>query len=563
MTITIPPAKPGRNAVELWASALTEARSRHTSEIRFSPGRYDFYPENCTMRYCYFSNNDEGIKTIALALTGMKDFAIRGENTELFFHGRISPLVAQECERLTVQGFSVDFEESFVSDADVVVREGSTAWLKIGGKHRFENGRLRFTEDVYDNLSGRLNFFEYDTDKKELVWNRGAIGIPNAGLQEKNGLIGVPGLAEKIQSDALIIKHELRLAPGLVFDRCCQVAVKDMKIYHAAGMGLLAQLCTDVQIENVEVSPSTRRVSVSDDAVHFSDCRGKLRLRNCRLSGTLDDAFNAHGIYRPLKMRIPGGKFYYLDTGHFQQQGVIGVFGGETLELIKPETGKPYASVKVRSSRLLNKALTFVEPEGEMPPDWVPGDNARVAEVAAADLEITGCFFSALNGRGVLASGCRSVLVRDNVFHTPGAGVFVSGDGGFWYESGPVRFMRIENNFFDNCCYRRTASTREPVSVYPELRKLEEGFFYHGDFSVCNNRFRSAPRPLVALLSVAKAELKDNSFEVSSLYPFDPPGPCGYSFAEADDPWAVFRHCGAVTEENNTGVDAIGKKENR
>lgn len=557
MSIAIPLPRKGENAVDLWHQALEQALCQNDFEIVFAGGRYDFYPEHCSQRYCYFSNNDEGIKTIAADLQKIDALHILGHNTEWFFHGRISPLVAQECSDLTIEGISIDFEDSFVSDADVVEQQGDISWLKISGKHSFANGKLHFTGDFYDNLSGQLLFYSYNKEKKELVWNNKIARIPNENLFERNGLIGIPGLKEKVLSDALVIKHEARLCPGMVFDRCKGITLRNVTLHHAAGMGILAQLSSDIQLENVQIVPRGRRASVSDDAVHFSECRGQLSLDRCILTGTLDDSFNAHGIYRPLKMRIPGGKFYYLDSGHFQQQGLQGAFPGDTLELMKNDTGRPYAQIKLRNARTVNKSLTLIEPEREMPPEWAPGDDARVVETASAELTITNCTFHPLNGRGVLATGVKKARIAGNTFHTSGAAVFVSGDGNYWYESGPVEEMVIENNCFDNCCFSQNSSTREIVAVFPELQKLPEDFFYHGSVTVKDNTFVSNKRPQISMLSVRNAELCGNRFLLDTAYPFEPAKSAGYSFAVPGSPWAIFKHCGKVEEKQNSGFEII------
>ena len=62
---------------------------------------------------------------------------------------------------------------------------------------------------------------------------------------------------------------------------------------------------------------------MSDDALHITDCRGKLRIANCRLSGTLDDSINVHGVFRKLKSRIPGGKMYYLNAKGAMVTGTV------------------------------------------------------------------------------------------------------------------------------------------------------------------------------------------------------------------------------------------------
>lgn len=560
MSILIPPPQNGQNAIVLWHEALNKAVSKNDYEIIFSPCRYDFYPESCTQSYRYFTNNDEGVKTIAMDLNKIDNLILNGQNAELIFHGRISPLVATEVTDITIQNFTIDFEDNFVSDADIIEIENDICWIKIRGNHRFNNGRIHFIDDFYDNLSGKLQIFSYDSTKKEVIYDSSTVTVLNENLLEKNGLIGIRNLNDKVKSNALIIKHELRLAPGLVFDKCKDIKIKNVNLHHASGMGILAQLCTDIALEEVNITPRNRRVSVSDDAVHFADCRGKLSVNKCHLAGTLDDSFNAHGIYRPLKLRIPGGKFFYLDSGHFQQQGLQGTFAGDTLELAKNDTAKPYGTIKIKNARSLNKSLTLVEfDEKELPCEWTPGDCAAVIECLNAEITITNSFFAPLNGRGILASGSKKVIIRNNRFHTSGAAVFVSGDTDFWYESGPVQSMIIENNIFDNCCYKNNASTREVIAIYPDLHKFEDNFFYHGEINIFNNCFKSTRRPLVSMQSVKKAELTQNIFEEDNVYTFKTSSVSAYSFAKIDSPWAIFRHCGEVINSDNKNMDLIGK----
>ena len=133
--------------------------------LYFPSGEYHFYPEGCSGRYCYFSNNDEGVKTIAILLENIDDFTIRGENAKFIFHGRISPLCAFGCRNLTVEGVTVDFEDSFVSDADLIYRKDGIAWFRFPGKHHVENGKIVFTGDFYDNFGGNLYFYCYDREK--------------------------------------------------------------------------------------------------------------------------------------------------------------------------------------------------------------------------------------------------------------------------------------------------------------------------------------------------------------------------------------------------------------
>ena len=537
------------NASVLWREAFREIRAREGGRVVFAPGRYDFYPEGCSRRYCYFSNNDEGVKTIVLDLAGIDGLEICGEGAEFFFHGRISPLVAEHCRDLSVGGMTVDFEDSFVSDADLEDVSEGVSYFRIGGKHAWRDGKLVFTGDFYDNLSGQLVFYPYDAVRNELVWDQKPVTLANRELLCRDGLIGFPYDFSDCGTKAFVIKHELRLCPGMVFSECGNVLVRGVSLHHAAGMGLLFQCSRDIRVERVRVCPRNRRASVSDDALHTADCRGRIEITDSFFSGTLDDSINIHGICRPLRTR---DDFYYLDTGHFQQLGLPGAEGGDTLILLKNDTLRPYGEIKISAVAQLNKAMTAVTlDENELPEEFVPGDCAMISEVNHATLTIRNCRFAPLNGRGILASGLSDAEISGNTFHTSGAAVFVAGDAGFWYESGPVRNMVISGNVFDNCCYRRWISTREPVGVFPEIRRQEPGFYYHRNITVKHNVFRSSFRNVVSMRSVANAVVEDNEFIRDETYTFMEGEPTGYFFSGPVPSQVVFMDCGHCVDSGN------------
>ena len=551
MTFTVEKTAPGENAAPAWARALALAAAQKRPRVRFLPGRYDFYPEHCKRLYRYFSNNDCGMKTVALHLADLDDIEIAGEDTLLFFHGRISPLLAENCSRLRIAGIAVDFEESFVSDARVVRRKNGFSYVKLNGGYRLDGDRLRFAEDEYDNRSGVLQIRPFDPATGEMPHDADCTNVPNRGLREEDGFVVLPG---EFDAPALTIKHEDRLCPGIVLADCSEVTVENVTIRHAAGMGVLAQFCRDVTLEKVRVEPAGDRVvSSSDDALHLVECRGRIFVRNCRAAGMLDDALNVHGIYRPVTIPESGGKFLYLETGHFQQAGLPGARAGDTLEFVKPASGRPCGTVEVAAAKAVTPERTQVFFSGPLPPALRSGDGARVLAPGLARLEVTGCDFAPLRGRGVLASGVESVRVSGCRFHTSGAAVFIAGGCRRWFETGPVRHAVVEGNLFDNCCYLRHSSTCETVSVYPDLEELEPDFHYHGLIEVKNNRFISQKRPQIAVRSAERAEISGNTLEISDRYPVSPPDPGIFSFAGPDSSSVIFEHVGTVEVRGNTG----------
>ena len=533
-----------------FAQTVAEA-SGQDKMLFFPPGEYHIHPGACTKRYCYFSNNDEGAKDIAILLEDLDGFTVSGYGATLIFHGRISPLCAIRCRNLKVEGLSIDFEDSFVSDADLVRREDGIAWFRFAGKHQVRDGKMVFTDDFYNNLGGFLQFFPYSRELREIPFDARSVLIANQNVLWHDGLIGFMDCFGESKSDAFIVKHELRLCPGLVFDGCENLRLKDVTVHHAAGMGFLIQNSENCEIDGAVVEPRGRRASVSDDALHIADCRGAILVKNCRFSGNLDDTINIHGVFRKLKSRIPGGKMYYLEAGHYQQQGVFNVKAGDVLELRNRQTGEPYNRIEVKSIQPINKAMIKVDlDESELSERFIQGDPALVLGTMA-DLTILNTHCSPLNGRGILASGLKNLLISGCTIHSAHAGVFISGDHGFWYESGPVEKAVIENNTFDNCDYSLYGPTQEPLAVFPELDKLAEDFYYHDSITVRNNRFRAARRTLISVMSTREVNVSDNEWELDERYPFVPRQEAGYHFTTADSPTVAILHCRKVISSSN------------
>ena len=404
-------------------------------------------------------------------------------------------------------------------------------------------------------MNKRLNFYSYDREKGELVYDSRSVTVPNKNIQFHDGLVGVEDRFGNGCTDAVMVKHELRLCPGIVCDGCENIEIRNVTVHHAAGMGFLIQNSENCLVDSVVVAPSFRRASASDDAMHITDCRGKIKIANCKFSATLDDSINVHGVFRKLKSRIPGGKMYYLEAGHFQQQGIFNVRAGDTMQLFDRKDGKPYAKIKITKVTPVNKAFVIVDfDESELPEKFVQGDPVMIMETMA-DLEVVNTVCKPYLGRGVLASGMNSVKISDCHFHSPSAGVFISGDFSFWYESGPVKMAEIENNFFDNCNYYAHGASREPLTVFPELATLAEGYFYHGKIKVKNNRFLSSLRPLISVMSANEVEVSGNSFELDDVYKFKPNLKAGYCFTDPDSPLASFCHCGKIQKTGNPGFD--------
>ncbi len=521
MLITV---EKSENATPAWNRALARAVRENAEGVFFPMGEYHFHEEETTDRYCHFSNNDSGPKKIVMHLENLRDFTVAGDNARFIFHGRLTPLLAAGCRNLTLRGFSIDFADSFVSDGKIIHAGENCTDIEIADPHRIENGELHFFHDVFETESRLLRFMLFDTERNEPAANARDLNCPQGNIIDLgNGAIRVP-LAIGKTGDVVVIKHQKRYNPGLVLDRCRQVSVNDVTVHHCGGMAFLAQCSEALHLNAFKVTPSPRfrrRISASDDAIHMVDCRGHIRIENCLLENQWDDGINIHGVYRQLRWRKVGATpFIFLETRHFQQLGIEAVRPGDTLEFIKSDTLKPCGTAVVRSACPLNKQITSVEFGDPLPPEVSDGDAARNLAPAAASVLIRNCTLRRNKPRGILVSGVKEAIIENNYFHTAGAGVYISGDANFWFESGPVEEVHIRHNTFDHCNFMAGATGATPIAIVPEIPRLLPDFYYHGKIVIHDNKFVAVSPKVVHAVSTEHLEFTGN--EILSELPGSP-----------------------------------------
>ena len=99
-----------------------------------------------------------------------------------------------------------------------------------------------------------------------------------------------------------------RPAPGIFLDSCMQTTLRNVQVHYAEGMGLLAQLCTDITLQKFSVclrgKSDPRYFTTQADATHFSQCRGRISVAKGIFESMMDDAINVHGIYLKVTERL-------------------------------------------------------------------------------------------------------------------------------------------------------------------------------------------------------------------------------------------------------------------
>ncbi len=471
---------------ENWTPAVAEALRSEKEGIFFPEGAYHFYPEGAETRYVYVTNNDEGLKKLIFHVEDRDGFTLEGDHAEFIFHGRVVPFRFFRVLNLRLSGITIDFAIPSMVEADVESCDDSSITLRFPKERPYWilDGKICFINDDFKFMKDSFPWEVFDTVRRERMEGRES-GLVDITVQEiAPGLVRFPNRYGKaFPGERIVMKPEARLTPGIVLDACRQVAIRDLTIHSASGMGVVAQNSFDIALEQVRVGGrpgSGRSVSVSDDAVHFANCGGRIVLRNCCFENQWDDAVNIHGVYRSYIPRE--NKVHFLRAGHYQQFGVpfaeVGehlLIDGRCYTVSFLEDGKQYAW------------FDTAEP--------IPEDTPFAAPVLNLDRQpdvlIRDCVFRGNQPRGVLCSSGGHAVIENNVFHTPGAAIYVAGDSSYWFEAGPVNDMLIRNNLFDNCFYLGCSGAAQAViAFHPSMDMLDS--FYHRHIRILDNEFKDS-----------------------------------------------------------------------
>jgi len=531
-------ARPGdqNDTTPAVVAALAKCRAMHASKLFFPPGRYDFWPDRATERYCFISNNDEGLKRIAFPLDGMQNLEIDGFGAQFVFHGWITPFVLDHARNITLKNFSVDWERTFHSEGRVIENhdDGVTVEFSDAFPYEIRDGILVFTNGQNKQEQQTIvngieliypygSLLEFDPQKRETAymaneyWVKG--GVLARDLGQRRVRIVLPELTAT-PGNTLVFAPSHRDCPAIVVSDSAGVELNGVNIYHCGGMGLIAQLSRDIHLNHVQVTPSPgsgRVVSITADATHFVNCSGKVLIETCRFENQMDDASNIHGIYAQA-IRQLGPDEIEVKLKHPQQFGLDFILPGETLEFVEASSLVTYHQAEVKSVERLNKEFARVVFKSPLPKELKPGDV--VASVAGyPEVTVRNCTIGNNRARGLLLGSRAKMVIENNHFHTSGAALLFEGDGHFWFEQAGVRDTLIRNNVFENCNFGVWGNATIAVGAGIEKSRRSESR-YNRNIVIEDNLFRTFDTGrIVSAYSVDGLTIRRNRFESTTDYP--------------------------------------------
>lgn len=499
-----------------------EALEANTNLI-LPKGTYHFYPAQAVERYCFVSNHDDGMRRIAFDLKGKRDIIIDGQGSEFIFHGEIIPFNLEDASNIALKNFSIDWDRPFHSQGEVVDIDSinKTFDLKISDEYpyRIEGNELfwfgshdqspwdsqAWVQDIRTNL-----FFDKATKAtayhvKQHKLNPYYVYMPKHVQVEalSKGMVRVLDTIAVLPEVGWIwvSKGALRpdrTSPAIRLLDTKNVTIEYVNIYHAGGMGIIAERCENVSLHHVNVilppDKPDRIVTTTADATHFVNCKGLITIDSCLFENMLDDATNIHGSYLKIVSMIDAHTIG-VEAPHNEQSVNLWAEKGDTLRFLNNETMDAYAIHKVKDFKLINSyyaEITFEQNVSELKMDsgienikWAP------------DFIMKNCIVRNNRARSILLSSTRKMLIENNQFiHPMMAAISIAGDVNYWFESGNVSGLVIRNNYFEDGClggFDQAIITIEPIVLKPEMATKS----FHKNIVIENNRFSTFDNPIL------------------------------------------------------------------
>lgn len=494
-------AKPGSeaDAVPAFQKAIAAAKKAGRDGavvLRVPPGDYHFFSKHASRRPCFFSNatewNSDGVRTIALDLEDVDNLTIEGGGARLLMRGKMTMLVAEQCENLILRGLEFDFVRPTFSEI-TAVEKGADYW--IGEVHPDSSFRIiddRRIEWFGEDWATEHNLTQHYNPELKSVRRAGdptqdATSIKP--LKNRRLKFYVPDKAlEQVKVGRVFqFRNSTRDQCGMWFNRSKNVVVEDVQVRAMHGFGILSQFTENITFQRLEVAPakeSGRTCTSPADILHFSGCRGQIRVLDSILTASCDDAINVHGTHLRI-IRQPAPNKLKLRFMHNQTRGFQAFVPGDEIELIDCGSLLPYASAVVTAVKMNGPRQQTISLDRKVSVQQVDSDAVENVTWTAA-VHVDRCRVAQVPTRGFLFTTRRPVVVENTHFYRTGKhAILVEDDASGWYESGPVHDLVLKNNVFEYCCspvIKVSPHAKTPKGpVHRNLRVLENRFLIDGD----------------------------------------------------------------------------------
>ena len=544
--------------------AIKSVKPGKPTVLVFTRGEYHFYPEQSNKRNYFESNTtDVNPRNCAFLFENMSNIIIEGNGSNLIFHEQMQPFTFDNCKNMVLRNVNIDWEQPLIAQAQILEIKERAMRISINLKEspfRIEEGKIFFGTKS-DNTEPWKSTMEFDRKDRFVVPQTGDWGCLGNGWQNylaENILpgtveINLPLLRKPAVGNYLVMRHAERIHSGIFIQDSKNIKIENVNLYHATGLGVLAQFSEDLTFDRYRAIPNpnkNRYFGGGDDGLQISNCKGQITVTNCEFAGLMDDPVNVHGTCVQVIEKL-SDKQLKCKFMHHQSVGLNWGHPGDKISFIENSVMKSIGLGTVVNFRIIDNENFMLIFQEKVPNELEIGD-ALENLTWCPDLKVTNTHFGSCRARGLLVSTPGKVIIENNTFESSGSAILIAGDANNWFESGAVTDVLIKNNIFTELCNTSSYQFCEGIiSIYPEIPVLSETTpQFHKNIRIENNKFHPFDYPVLFARSVNGITFNNNSLKRSTR--FEPYHQRKFTFS--------FEACKAIKISGNTfSEDILGK----
>ncbi|MBU2947800.1 right-handed parallel beta-helix repeat-containing protein [Zobellia uliginosa] len=519
----------------------------------FEKGTYKFLPDYATQRYSFITNHGNGLKNIIFLLENFDSVTIEGNGSVFIFHGQVAPFQIRNCNQLTVKNLKMDWDIPFLFQGEVLAVDKNEGWRDVKPFTDGFSWELKKDRIFFPNVDG-FSFPElgstlaFNAEHKRVAhgaWDMGSRPRwveerPDGVLRFHEHLKQYPPVGSILNSKG---DHDHnRYAPAFQITSSKNIHLEDITIHHALGMGFLFERTDNITIHNCGIyvrKGSDRVVSTIADATHFANCKGDILIEDSTFKHMLDDGTNVHGTYVVVN-KVLDERTVRVALQHFEQMGFEFAASGDEVWFIQQPSPKRASENVVDHVSIVNDKYSDITFKNELPDNLARGDILE-NKTWNPTFTMRGCSIKDHRARNIVLKTPLKTIIENNEFSSMMSSIFFRGETYFWFESGAVEDVLIQNNNFEYCAY--SGMEHAILNITPRLGKdFDQTEIYDGNIRFINNNIKTFDNRIVWADRVDGLTISGNVIEqtttASSLHPD------GYQFD--------FKNCINVEVSNNT-----------
>ncbi len=474
--------------------------------------------------------NPDGLRRTAIYIKNKNNITIDGNGATVLVHGKMTPLLFDGCENITVKNLTIDYACPTMAEFTVLSNDNGVCTVRIAPEYlyRIENNELIWQGEAgldgkpywEDSYIGNRRHVKYFDPEKKICFDFGRNNLECEKIEELSaGVLRLTLKNRQVELPAGSIvqtRNIVRDQTGSLFQRCKNLVFENLRVKFMHGLGMVSQFCENVSFISCDLTPAENRtVASTADFFQFSGCKGRLIIENCTAAGAHDDYINVHGTHLRIVEKDENKNSLLVRFMHAESWGFQAFEKGDELEFIKWDTLIPYAKTKVIDYKKINDTdiklyLDRSLPEIELNKDVVENTTWT------PDLYVSGCDFGPTAGRGILCTTRGEVIIENNRFcNLWGPALLLEDDCNFWFESGCTREIVFRNNTIDGCDYGITWEGAPTIRYTPKVMDESSKQFVHGKLVLSSNKFLN-PRKnehCIHLEYLREAEIINNTFD--------------------------------------------------